>query len=209
MALIDISRPIDSTLSTWPGDAPTQFGKTFAIERGDSCNVGQLSISVHTGTHCDAPRHFDDAAISAESLPLDPFIGPCQVFDVRGKDVIGLEDLQANNGNTDRLPQRILLRTDAWTDSSQFPKQIPIITSDVVDWLGLNRVQLLGVDLPSVDQLDDAKLPIHFALQRNQIHILEGLDLTAVETGLYELVALPLPIAGSDGSPVRAILRTL
>lgn len=209
MSMIDISRRIDSTLSIWPGDAATEFQKTFAIERGDSVNVGQLSISVHTGTHCDAPRHFDNASIAAESLPLDPFIGPCRILDVRGHALIGLQDLAVDRSTLDDIPSRILLRTDGWIDSSTFPKQIPIITTEVADWLGSKGVDLIGVDLPSVDQLDDAKLPVHFALQRNHIHILEGLNLADVEAGDYELIALPLPIEGSDGSPVRAILRTL
>lgn len=209
--LIDITRKIDASLATWPGDAATEFKKTFAIDRNDSVNVGQLSISVHTGTHCDSPRHFDDKAIAAEQLPLKPFIGECRVIDVRSFETITLNILQTCLSDqfpvSPKIPNRVLLRTDHWLDSAVFPDQIPVITTDVANWLGTNGVQLLGVDLPSVDQLDDAKLPVHFALQRQEIHILEGLDLSAVEPADYELIALPLPIAGSDGSPVRAILR--
>jgi arylformamidase len=102
---------------------------------------------------------------------------------------------------------RLLLRTDGWTDHSRFPESIPVLEASVPAYLHQKGVILLGLDVPSVDPIDSKDLPIHHALGSFRIAILESVDLTRVEPGVYELIALPLKIAGGDGSPVRAILR--
>jgi arylformamidase len=98
------------------------------------------------------------------------------------------------------------VRTDAWENPQVFPKQIPVIDHDVPDWLGSQGLVLLGVDLPSVDALDSQDLPNHHALSRNQVAILESLNLKGVEEGTYDLVAAPMKLVGADAAPVRALL---
>ena len=135
---------------------------------------------------------------------LDPFLGPARVIDVRGRAVIRVEDLTPFDLSA---TPRILLRTDGWLDHSAFPESIPVLDESVPTYLHEQGVILLGLDVPSVDQIDSKTLPIHHALGSCGIMILESVNLTSVEPGIYELIALPLKIVGADGSPVRAILR--
>jgi arylformamidase len=205
VALYDVSLPLAAELAGWPGDAPYRFAWTCTKAGGSSVNVGQVSCSIHSGTHTDAPYHFDDVGATAERLPLTAYLGPARVVDVAGRPLIRRADL----ADVDlAATPRLLLRTGAWTDHRRFPESIPVLDADVPDWLGDRGVVLLGLDVPSVDVLDSKTLPIHHALARRGIAILESLDLSAVPEGVYELIALPLKMAGADGSPVRAVLRT-
>ena len=108
----------------------------------------------------------------------------------------------------DRLERapRLLLKTGVWTDSKIFPDKIPVMASGVVDWLRDHKVRLLGLDLPSVDPIDAKKLSNHYALAAARIAIIESLDLSQIESGIYNFSALPLKITGSDAGPVRAVL---
>jgi arylformamidase len=193
-------------LAGWPGDAPYRFEWSCTKTCGSSVNVGQLSCSIHTGTHVDAPYHFDDAGATTEKLPLNAYFGPARVVDVAGRALIRRANLAGVN--LEGTP-RLLLRTGTWKDHTRFPETIPVLDEDVPAWLAERGVILLGLDVPSVDVLDSKTLPVHHALGRHGIAILESLDLSAVAEGVYELIALPLKIVGADGSPVRAVLRTL
>jgi arylformamidase len=204
MRIHDISLPLKEGLAGWPGDAPYQWRWSWRRSAGASVNVGQVAMSVHSGTHTDAPFHFADDGRTVDALQLDPYIGPARVVDVRGRPMIRAEDLAAVDLSA---TPRVLLRTDAWTDHSRFPDRIPVMAADVPAWLASRGVVLVGVDVPSVDVLDSKDLPIHHALGRHGIAILENLALTAVSPGIYELIALPLKLVGADGAPVRAVLR--
>ena len=206
MTLYDVSLPLTTTLAGWPGDAPFRFEWSCTKASGASVNVGRVSCSIHTGTHVDAPFHFDDAGATTERLPLGAYLGPARVVDVAGRALIRRTDLPDVNLVGMR---RLLLRTGAWKDHARFPETIPVLDEDVPTWLADRGVILLGFDVPSVDVLDSKTLPVHHALGRHGIAILESLDLSAVPEGAYELIALPLKIVGADGSPVRAVLRTL
>jgi arylformamidase len=206
MRLYDISIPLRPGLACWPGDVPYQFRWTWRKQDGATVNVGQVALSVHTGTHADAPFHFRDDGATAEALPLEPFVGPARVVDVCGRPGIRREDVEALD--LSRTP-RILFRTGAWTRHDRFPDRVPVMDGDVPDVLARRGVVLVGVDVPSVDELDSKSLPIHHALGARGIYILESLSLADVPEGAYELCALPLGIVGGDGAPVRAVLREL
>ena len=202
--LYDVSRRLDPALAGWPGDAPYRFAWTCTRVGGASCNVGRVSLSVHAGTHVDAPYHFDDSGATTDVLPLDPFLGPARVADVRGRPVVRRADLE---GFDLAAAPRLLLHTGGWLEPSRFPDSIPVLAEDVPEWLAARGVVLVGLDVPSVDALDSKTLPVHHGLGRHGIAILESLDLSGVPEGVYELIALPLRLAGADGSPVRAVLR--
>src|SRR5439155_997395 len=204
--LYDISRPLTSATACWPGDVPFSFRLGGRIRDGASVNVGAVETSVHTATHCDAPFHYDDAGPAVEQIPLDTFVGPARVIDVRGcLDRWGERVKPLDLTHT----PRVLFRTGGWPDTGRFPERIPVMDADLPDWLGERGVVLIGVDLPSVDPLDSNTLDIHHALGRRGIVIVEGLWLEDVSEGRYELIAPPLNIAGADGSPLRAALRPL
>ncbi len=212
-ALYDVSRPLSPHLAGWPGDTPFDFRLAWEQNRGASVNVGALTLSVHAGTHVDAPFHFDTAGLTADALPLDALLGPACVLDVtRANSEITLNDL-APVANLLPAAPRLLLRTGGWPDSARFPKAVPVLDApNVVPFLAERGVVLVGLDLPSFDALDSKDLPVHRALARANIQLLEGLDLGAVPlgedgVGVFELIALPLNVVGADGAPVRAILR--
>lgn len=202
--IFDITRTLRNGLPCWPGDTPYRFDLAWSKADGATVNVGRLSTTIHVGTHVDAPFHSDDAGATVEALDLAPFLGLARVVDVRGRASIRVEDLEGLDlSGTPRL----LLRTDGWADPASFPESIPVVDRDVPGFLKGRGVILLGLDVPSVDAIDSKDLPIHHALGSAGIAILESVDLAGVEPGVYELIALPLKVAGGDGSPVRAILR--
>ena len=207
MRLIDISRALWTGGPHWPGDSATELRFVSRIAGGGSCNVGQLSLSVHNGSHADAPFHFDDRGATIDALPLEMFIGPARVIDARGHATLG-ESLFARLGASDLdATPRVLFRTDAWRDPAVFPQTWPPLEPALPAWLAARGVRLIGLDVPSVDPLHSEELPMHHALGAAGILILESLDLGHAEPGVYELIALPIKIAGADGAPVRAVLR--
>lgn len=202
--LIDITRPLDAHTPPWPGDKSVVFNQELRIADGESVNLGSLSLSLHNGTHADAPYHYDDAGQTIEQVPLDRYIGPAQVVDVTGQEQVSISLLQSLLAPAH---PRLLLRTGAWQDPHQFPETWPLMDLDVPDWLTDNGVVLVGLDAPSVDALQSKDLPRHHACRRAGVNIIENLQLDEVAPGDYELMAQPLPIRGADGSPVRAVLR--
>jgi arylformamidase len=201
--LIDVSRPLAADTACWPGDVPFAFRLGWTIAGGASVNVGSIASSVHTATHCDAPFHYDDHGPTVDRVPLDVFLGPAWVVDVRGattwkERLSGLDFAET---------PRVLFHTGGWPDTTTFPASVPVMEPDLPDWLADRGVKLIGVDLPSVDDLDSKTLPIHHAIGRRGITIVEGLWLEGVAAGRYEFVGLPLKLIGADGSPLRAALR--
>jgi arylformamidase len=169
-------------------------------------------MSVHNGTHADARFHFDTKGESIDKAPLDIYVGRATVVDLaqaflrsKEKHLITTEDLKPHAEDI-AAASRLLIKTGRWPDSTIFPKQIPVIAADVPAWLQKNGVKLLGLDLPSMDEIDSKSLQNHRALARTGIAIVESLDLSEVASGIYNLAALPLKIAGGDGAPVRAVL---
>jgi arylformamidase len=201
--LYDLSRPLTATTTCWPGDVPFSFRLGWRISEGASVNVGAVESSIHTATHCDAPYHYDDTGASVDRLPLNTFIGPAWIADVRGRDRWRDRLSELNFADT----PRVLFRTGGWPDSTRFPDRVPVMEADLPDWLGDRGVVLVGVDLPSVDPLDSKTLDVHHALGRRGIVIVEGLWLDDVPEGRYELIAAPLKIEAADGSPLRAVAR--
>ena len=212
MKIWDISRTLSNDLAEWPGDEPCHFRLTREKAKGQSVNLGAISTSVHNGTHADARFHFDTDGESIEKASLEIYLGRATVVDLapavlhsKEKHLITIEDLQPSAEEI-AATSRLLVKTGRWSDSTVFPAKIPVIAADVPAWLQKNGVRLLGVDLPSVDEIDSKSLQNHHALARAGIAIVESLDLSDVAPGIYHLAALPLKIAGSDGAPMRAIL---
>jgi arylformamidase len=212
MKIWDISRTLSSDLAEWPGDEPCRFQLTREKTKGESVNLGAISMSVHNGTHADAQFHFDTNGESIEKAPLETYLGRATVVDLaqafldsKEKHLITIEDLRPS-AEAIAATSRLLVKTGRWSDSTVFPNQIPVIAADVPAWLQKNGVKLLGMDLPSVDEIDSKSLQNHHALAHAGIAIVESLDLNDVASGIYQFAALPLKIAGGDGAPMRAIL---
>jgi arylformamidase len=205
MEIFDISRRLQNGMPVWPGDTAFHFEVSSFNEGNGTVSVGSLQLSTHTGTHVDAPFHFDIEGKRIIELDLDLYIGPVRVIDMEGKESIGEKDLL--DINLDGI-ERILFRTLSWKNSTVFPEKIPYINPDIAPFLASKGIRLIGVDVPSVDPIDSITLEAHHRLHENGIHILESVLLAKIKPGDYELIALPLPLVEGDGSPVRAILRT-
>jgi arylformamidase len=205
MKFLDVSRPIFTGMPVWPGDTPTQFEFAATKSGGYSCNVGRLRTSMHAGTHVDAPYHYRDDGLKIDEIPVDTYVGPAHVVDVRGVAIVTPEHFAGCNF---AATPRVLLRSDCWLDVTRFPETWPQLASGLATYLVERGVKLIGLDFPSVDHLNSKDLPIHHECGRLGLFILESLDLRAAEPGVYELIALPLRVRGGDGSPVRAVLRT-
>jgi arylformamidase len=204
MRIYDISMPLQPGIVCWPGDATYEWAWTCQTSAGAEGNVGKVSMSVHTGTHTDAPFHFSATGTTIEAIDPAVYVGPARVLDVRSRDPIRAKDLAA----MERTPvPRVLLHTGGWEDRTRFPERLPALHPEVPAWLASHNVLLLGVDIPSVDAIESVHLPIHHALGDRGITILENLVLDDVPEGIFELIALPLRLVGGDGSPVRAVLR--
>lgn len=203
---IDISQRLNNQIPVWPGDTPFSYKVSWSKEDSGSVNVGEVTMSVHTGTHIDAPFHFDNDGKRVIDLDIELYIGPARVVHLPNLSSIGVKELAGVD--IDGIT-RLLIRTDAWTDRGGFPDCIPPIEPELAEYLAGKGVRLLGLDLPSVDALDSKELLAHHELCRFGVHILEGLVLDAVDPGDYELAALPLPLVEADGSPVRAVIRKL
>ena len=202
--LHDITRPLHYTLAPWPGDTAFEHRLTWRMDEGASVNVGALTMGTHNGTHADAPFHYLPGGETIDALDPALFVGPALVADVGGR---GLSITRSMFDGMDDGVTRLLLKTGAWPDDTHFPARIPTLAPDVPAWLAERGVRLLGLDVPSVDDIESKALPIHHALAAVGIYILESLDLSAVTPGVYELIALPLRIVGGDAAPVRAMLR--
>lgn len=206
MKIHDISRPVNKAIGVWPGDTPFDFSFVAKIAEGAAVNVGRIEMSVHTGAHVDAPLHFDDAGADVASVPLEKYLGPCVVADVRpSRRGIRPDDLPDGLDALARETGRVLLRSYGERPAA-FDEHMAHATPELADWLAARGVILLGIDTDSMDAFESKELPAHRRLNQHGVAILEGIDLSAVAPGRYELVALPLRIEGADGSPVRAVL---
>jgi arylformamidase len=206
MGFIDISRTYYPGMATWKGDTPTELENVFKLGLGDSVNVSRFVTSTHSGTHIDAPRHYDDQGGGIDQLELAPFWGKAQVVTVEKESgPLYPEDLP----NVDlTLARRLLIHTAcSQIDTTKFPDKIIYPRPEFAEWLSRSGVVLFGTDAPSVDRIDDSELAGHKALFAKGIAILEGLMLKGVPDGVYQLSALPISIQGADGAPCRAVLK--
>lgn len=206
--LIDISPRLAPDLAVFPGDTPLSRELLLELERGDPVTLSTLRATVHLGAHVDAPSHYGAGAASIDELPLDRFVGPCRVLHVtvRPGALVSWASVHQALGGRETTP-RLLLATGTYPDATRFDRKFAGIEPGVARELGRQGVELLGVDTPSVDPADSKELPAHAACLESGITILEGLVLDGVAEGAYELIALPLRLAGFEASPVRAILR--
>jgi arylformamidase len=203
--LYDITPTITPQLKVWPGDTRARREVLLDMDQGANITLSTLHATVHLGAHADAPNHYGKGLESIETRPLDVYLGPCEVVHVQAEPGRRIEADQIGPTTT----QRVLIGTGTYPDPECFNEDFAALSPDLVDALHERGVRLIGVDVPSVDLFTSKDLPAHHRFRDHDMSILEGLVLRDVPAGTYELIALPLPLAGFDASPVRAVLRTL
>ena len=212
MPIYDITVPISNELPTWPGDPSVQLTVWRSLSSGDSANVSMLNFGAHTGTHVDAPAHFIEGAAMIESLPLDVLIGEAQVVEVP-------DDMRVINeefvlANCPLATTRVLFKTRNsafWSESEpEFHTDFTYLDLNAAQRLVEQGIKLVGIDYLSIEKYDSPKHETHLALLSYGVVIVEGLNLTDVPAGHYELICLPLRVrtAKGDGAPARVVLRT-
>ncbi len=205
----DISLPITDDMIVFPDDPPVDVRPHSRIQDGDDANVTRLALGTHTGTHVDAASHFMDGAQTVDALPLARLIGPARVVRIPDEvKAIGPDELRdAGVGEDDR----VLLRTrnGDLLGRDEFSEEFAYLTGAGAEFLVDSGVELVAIDYLSVEAFDAEEPVAHHKLLEREVVIVEGVDLREVPPGRYELICLPLRLAGLDGSPVRAVLRAL
>lgn len=206
MSWIDISTPLRGDMLVWPGDNPVRIDQTQFLDRGDLYNLTFLAMSAHTGTHIDAPRHFLRAGAGVESMPLDVMMGAARVIDVDDPEAV-----HAHHVPGDLRPgERVLFRTRNSTEylaERHFVEPFIYVARDAAQALADARVALVGIDYLSIGGFHADLVETHQILLGAGIWIVEGIVLTHVQPGEYDLACLPLLIPGADGAPARAMLK--
>jgi len=203
--LIDISQPVAPGIPVWPGDTEYHRFWVMQMDRGDSCNVGSTTMSLHTGTHADAPLHFRQGGVSISEVALDVYFGPALVVDALNAPQITVDYL---NDLPESTPERLLFKTHSDMPET-FDTDFCCLSTDAARMLVGSGVKLVGLDTPSVDPFDSKTMESHHILTEGGVAILENLALQEVTAGVYELIAFPLKLVGMDASPVRAVLRVV
>ena len=204
--IYDISVDIQKGMPTYSGDPKYKSRKLKSVEQ-DGYEIHRLTLGNHTGTHVDAPAHFIQGGATISELPLDILTGQVRVVEIIDKEKVGLQEIQNLQLENDF---RILLKTrnsSLWKNKKRFQKNYVYLTLDAAQYLAENDIKLNGFDYLSLEKFGDSNHPVHRYLLGNQVIIVEGLNLSEVDPGEYEMSCLPMKLTGLDGAPARVILR--
>ena len=204
--LLDVSVPLAAGIPAYPGNPDFELQPVKRIADGASSNVSRLVMGTHTGTHVDAPKHFFDDGLGVDALPLNLLLGRARVVEIIKRGGIGAVELQAAGLREDI---RVLLKTSnsALWNGEGFHEDYTHLTDGGARYLVEQGVKVVGIDYLSVEQFKKAGAPAHRALLSQGVVIIEGLNLSEAEPGMYEMYCLPLRVAGGDGAPARVILK--
>jgi arylformamidase len=200
---IDISPLIHAKSAVFPGDTAFSHTVNLSLRAGDNLDLSEIKTTVHIGAHADAPSHYHIKGESIEQRSLNLYMGSAQVIEVnipRGRRITPSDLTQKIEA------PRVLFKTNSFPDPDNWNGDFNSLSPELINELHSLGVVLVGIDTPSVDPSDDKNLPSHQALFQTNMAVLEGLVLSQVNPGIYDLIALPLKILGADASPVRAIL---
>lgn len=203
MKLIDISQRIETGMLVYPGDPRYQTRLVSSFQKGDDCEVSEITIGTHCGTHIDAPCHMLKNGAALDSVALDHFYGPCRVLTIEAPVISEKMLIEADI----REGERILLRTDPLGKFTKYGLFNPsVLSMRAAQYLAERRIALLGIDAPTVENMELCDGEVHRMLLQAGVPILEGLCLAEATDTQYTLSAFPLSLAGENGSPCRAVL---
>lgn len=208
-AWIDVTVPLREGMVTFPGEHPFKLSKRCDISAGDKVTSSHVSLSVHTGTHIDAPVHFLADGLTVDKLPLEALLGAARVVQIDEPFCVTPNAIEKIQPQRD---ERIIFRTAnslrSWA-TSEFRNDYIYVAPEAARMLADIRIRTLGIDYLSVGGFARHTVDTHKALLQAGICIIEGLDLSRVSPGRYDLCCLPLLIEGCDGAPARTLLKPL
>jgi arylformamidase len=206
-AWIDVTVPLRTGMVRWPGNPPVQVRRVLDLNRGDDCTLTALSLGVHSGTHMDAPLHFLRTGLGIDAMPVGAGVGRARVIAIKNPALITVEELRRHRV---RRGERIVFKTRnsprCWK-TDRFLKDFVSLDEAAARWLVARRVRTVGIDYLSIAGYESDTAAIHTILLKAGIWIIEGLNLTEVRPGVYDMLCLPLKIAAGDGAPARALLK--
>lgn len=206
---IDVSVALSPKTITWPGSSSISFRKVLDIQRGDVANDTDLLLNIHTGTHVDAPSHFVPCGKSIDQIPLKLMIGKTHVVEV-SECVDKVTSKTLSDLSIPKSVERLLIRTRnsrLWQQPNhEFNPEFVAVTADAAQWIVDRGIKLLGVDYLSIQGFYDGP-EIHQIILGAEIVVIEGLNLSCVTAGRYEMICLPIKLQGVEGAPARVLLR--
>ncbi len=207
MSFYDISLKLSGETVRWVTSPPFELTKRRRMSNGDPNNSSAVNMSVHSGTHIDAPFHFVEQGTTIDQLPLERFIGPALVYSVETERYITKEHVA---GIRLEGVTRVLFKTrnSRLLHQREYDPDFVAFSVEAAQALVEQGVELVGLDYLSVAHADE-QVPVHRAFLDHGVILLEGIDLSEVAPGRYELMCLPIPLMDSDGAPCRAVLRDL
>ena len=204
MKVIDITPVISSRLAVFPGDQAFSQQVSMDMHHGDNLTLSSIQTTVHLGAHTGAPNHYSVSGSSMEKRSLNYYLGTAQVITIPCR--MGARIASQDLANIKIQAPRVLFKTGSFPDPNHWNSDFMSLSAELIEYLAKHQVKLVGIDTPSIDLAEDKVLQSHHAVAKYDMAILEGIVLDQVADGIYQLVALPLPIEGADASPVRAIL---
>jgi arylformamidase len=199
---LDVSAPIYAGMVHFPDNPSIEIDTITHVDRGDLCTISRLTMGTHTGTHIDAPIHFLPGGTGAEEVPLDNLVGPARVIEIKDPDAVKAEELRIHNLG---VRERVLFKTynsERCWKTSQFVPDFVFIAEDAASYLANLNTLAVGIDYLSAGSPET-----HRTLLGAGVVIVEGLNLTGIPPGRYDLLCLPLKILGGDGAPARVLLQ--
>ena len=203
----DVSVDLHPRMQVYPGDPRFRSKTICSLEKGDAYGLSKIMMSNHVGTHVDAPSHLIPGGLTITELPLEMMNGRCRVVQIRNREKVDIAELKQLTFLNDF---RILFKTrnsQLWTNHKYFSKKSIYLTPDAAQFLVDEGIKVVGFDYHSVDQFGDESFPVHKILLKNQIVLIEGLDLSQIDEGQYEISCLPLRLKGLDAAPARVVLK--
>ena len=208
MKIFDVTVPIKNSMPVWPGDPEVNNKLIISIDSGEEANVTSIHMSAHTGTHIDAPRHFINSGEPIESLDLNTLLGEVEVIEIdpsaKHIDAMTLKSLDKHI-----WPKRVLFKTNnsflKLLEKNYFVQNFVALLPDAAEYLIKKGVKLVGIDYLSIAPFENGS-ETHIELLKMNLIVIEGLNLADVESGFYELIALPILLVGADGAPARVLL---
>lgn len=198
MKWYDVSRPLCGDMLVYPGDIIPSFHQ----EKPGYYRISDLHLSSHTGTHIDAPTHYLESGDTIDTVPFDSLIGRCRVVDVS---TAGSRITRAHLTGKIEGAERLLLKT-AFSGKDIFQEDYPCLSLDAAGFVISCGIRCIGIDSPSIESLN-CDGSVHRKLLGSGCLIIELLDLSGLDSGEFEMIALPLRLKDLDGSPSRVILK--
>jgi arylformamidase len=205
--IIDVTVPLSGAVPVFPGDPRFHMEFTHRMDAGEPYNVARITLGAHSGTHVDAPYHFVAGGATVDQLPLEILMGKARVVELGVRERIERADLEALDLKEDI---RVLIKTrmSGQLRTPAYQEDFVYLTPDAATYLAQAGIKLVGIDYLSIERFGSKDFAAHRALLDAGVVIVEGLDLSEVEPGEYEMTCLPLKVAGADGAPARVVLRT-